>query len=896
MTSASSASGSSSSELFLKTTPPRAPRHLLVRSRLGLDDQRFSDAPIILVQAPPGFGKTSLIAQWRREYLARGAAVAWFLADRRDDPQRFLNGLVLAIRVGCGRPNFGRFLLDPTVGSSGELAGVTAWLAELAQTSLDAVLIVDEADRLNPASFAGLNYLLHNAPPNLRVVIAGRGGLDAAVEDLSAYGHCVAVGPELLRFSLDEAITLVGNRFGAKVDPDTCARLHDITEGWPLGIQLALSAMERGVDPRAVIDAMASRSGDQRDQLVHGMLAGLSADDADFLTRISALDQIHPALCGALTGRDNEAERLQRLIRDSPIFVAGDNSEWCRLHTLARETFRVRLASLPAAEQAELHQRAMSWLADQGMLEAAARHALAAGERDTAFDLAERCLYDAVIRGQLGVALEWFELLPAAELQQRPKLRLATAWALAVSERHQEAERLVAQILDATTGDAALRYECALIASGAAYYADDPDRCVALFEPWIDAAPGREPRFQQMHANRLSMLAILRGEPAQVRHFEAAAPRGSGGKADDYAGRWGDFMVGLSYFWEGQMLLAEEVLRPALASADAEFGRRNPLVCMLGALLATIIYEQDRLDEAAALLANRLDVLQHAGTPETALLGYRTAARIAAAQGVEHRALDLLEALHAIGTARAMPRLCVASLAEQVRIHAGRFRSETCRALSERLDEIIAAQVGRGPLWQRYVLVLQALSHTYSAIAAQDWKAALAALTNAGPLAEGLKLGRLRIEVMALRAFVLDRNSDDGRPLMREAMNLAQTYGLRRTLVDAHPALADLINRVAEFEARGANAPALPRAIRPAPPTPGKPLRVVPSMVLTPKEREVLELLARNFSNKEVAQAMAVGEETVKWHLKNLFGKLDAGTRKHAVRRAQMLGLLEGGE
>jgi LuxR family maltose regulon positive regulatory protein len=313
-------------------------------------------------------------------------------------------------------------------------------------------------------------------------------------------------------------------------------------------------------------------------------------------------------------------------------------------------------------------------------------------------------------------------------------------------------------------------------------------------------------------------------------------------------------------------------------------------------LLASVIYERDRLDEAAALLANRLDVLQRAGTPETALLGYRTAARIAAAQGVEHRALDLLEALNAIGIARAMPRLCVVSLAEQVRIHSGRFRSETCLALCQRIDEIVAAEVARGPIWQRYVAVLQVLSKSHAAIAAQDWRAAIAALTSAGPLADALKLGRLRIEVMALRAFALDRNSDDGRPLMREAMNLAQTYGLARTLVDAHPALVDLVNRVAEFEARGANAPALPRAIRPTPPRPGNPLRVVPSMVLTPKERQVLELLARNFSNKEVAQAMAVGEETVKWHLKNLFGKLDAGTRKHAVRRAQMLGLLEGGE
>lgn len=146
---------------------------------------------------------------------------------------------------------------------------------------------------------------------------------------------------------------------------------------------------------------------------------------------------------------------------------------------------------------------------------------------------------------------------------------------------------------------------------------------------------------------------------------------------------------------------------------------------------------------------------------------------------------------------------------------------------------------------------------------------------------------------MALRAFAMDRNSEDGRALLREAMTLGQTYGLARTFADAHPALADWARRVTGDG--GGEAP-VARAVRPPAERAGAGPRAVPSMVLTPKEREVLELLARNRSNKEIALAMAIGEETVKWHLKNLFGKLDAGTRKHVVRRAQLLGLLVGAE
>ena len=895
MNLAVSDTGTVYSELVLRTTPPRAPRHQLVRARLSLDDERFSGSPVTVVQAPPGFGKTSLLGQWRREHLAKRAAVAWLSADERDDFPRFLQSLVLAVQTGCARPGFGRFLLKRGGIAGSEMEGMTAWLAEVAQTSLDLVLIVDEAERLSPVNMSALTYLLHNIPANLRVVLAARGGLDEVVADLVAYGQCVVVGAETLCFRLEETMALVRERFGTKVDADNCARLQEMTEGWPLGLQLALTAIQQGGDPKAAIDAF---SGKGSEYLLGGMVAKLAPDDADFLTRIAAVDSLHPDLCQALTGQDDAPERLARLTRDTPIFIVNDDSDWCRLHALARDGLRERLAALPENERAQLHARAMAWLADHGMIQEAARHAHAAGQWQKAFDMAEQCLYDAVFQGRQDQVLEWLELLPESELERRPRLRLAVAWALALSERNEEAARLVERILETSDVDASLRYECALIASGAAYYADQPDRCISLFEPWLEAPPERDPRLLQMHANRLGMVSILQGDPARARRHQLAAPRGAFGKAHSYAARVGDFVTGLSYLWEGQVLLGEEVLQPALESAEADLGRRHPLVCMLASLRAAALYERDRLDESSALLANRLDILERVGTPETALFGYRTAARIAAAQGAEHRALDLLEALCSIGESRRLPRLCVAALADQARMHAGRSRSETCRALTQRIDEILARDdLPEGPLWRRSVEWMQTMAHANAALASQDWDVALEDLARAGSVVASLKLGRMGIEIMALRAFCLDRKGEEGRRLLLEAMNLAQIYGLARTFVDAHPALADWARRVTTEEAGGrevASVIPISRAVRPPAERSTTGPRVVPSMVLTPKEREVLELLARNLTNKEIAQAMSVGEETVKWHLKNLFGKLDAGTRKHVVRRAQILGLLEG--
>jgi LuxR family maltose regulon positive regulatory protein len=205
----------------------------------------------------------------------------------------------------------------------------------------------------------------------------------------------------------------------------------------------------------------------------------------------------------------------------------------------------------------------------------------------------------------------------------------------------------------------------------------------------------------------------------------------------------------------------------------------------------------------------------------------------------------------------------------------------------KQIDEVLAREgLPRGELWRGSAELLRVLARGYAAVAAQDWRAAIAPFAEAGALAEQAKLGRVRLEAMALRALAIDRDGGDGTALVSEASNLAETYGLARLFDDAHPSLGDWARKVTgpspKFEVPQGE-PARPSAA----------LRAVPSMVLTPKEREVLELLARNLSNKEIGTAMGVGEETVKWHLKNLFGKLSAASRKHLVRRAQLLGLLE---
>ena len=882
-------------DLLLKVTAPRVPRHHVTRPRLQADNERF-DKPVVLVQAPAGFGKTSLLAQWRREHLARGAVVAWLSAQAHDDPHRLVQGLALAVRTAAGRPTFGHTLFEAAAPDG--LEGVTTWVTEVAQSALDVVLIFDEADRLPLPARDALAYLLRNAPPNLRVVVAARADCHLDIDDLIDYGQCTLISAELLRFRLDETIELVHARFGRRVNRDAVARLHELTEGWPLGLQLALSVMATGSDPQAEASALALHGSTLRDHFVSLLLKNLDPTDVAFLTRIAILDNLHPALCSAVVLTDDAPERLARMARDTPVFTTAEASDWLRMHALARDELRGRFGSLPTEEQAALHARAADWLAGHGFVEAAARHALTSGDAKKAYELAERSLYESLMaRGRQGAVLEWLARLPVAELDRRPRLLLAAAWTLALSERHDEASRLVERILAQSDVDDALRCECALILSGAAVYADEPDRFAELHDPWSSDPPLRDPMLLQVHANRSAFRTLLEGEPALARLRQQQAPHSEFEPGLGYISRWGDFVIGLTYLWEGQVLLVEKLLRPTLARAEGDLGRRSPFACMLASLLAAALWERGLPDEVAALLANRLDVLERSGLPETVLLGFRTMARIAGAEGAENRALELLGALEAVGVARRLPRLRIASLADQVRLHSHRFRAETCRDLCERIAALLTdPALPHGRLWQRNAALLRDIAQGHAAIAASEWRRAVAPLTRGLALARELKLGRLQIELTGLLALALDRCGEKSLGLLREAADLARAYGLQRVFADAHPALGDWAHQTLAGVADASTG--LPGALAASLhatqlPRQAAKTRSTPSMALTPKEREVLELVARNLSNKEIGLAMQVGEETIKWHMKNLFAKLDAGTRKQVVSRARILGLLE---
>ncbi len=512
-------------QLILKTTPPRAHRMAVIRPRLQAVWDEVNDRTTVAVCGPRGFGKTTLLVQWRRHWLERGALVGWVTLDEQDAPERFATALLHAMRVASGRPAFDTIAAQYAGQPDRALDMLTGLLSEIASLAAQTVLFLDEAERLPEHTVReSLTYLLYNAPPNLHLVIGSRTMLPLPTADLAAHGNFATLkGPDL-RLELDESIEILGKRFGPRLSIDDSARLHEITEGWPIGLQLAIASIERERDLHTAIDALSARHGDIERYFLESLVARLPVPVVEFLIRIAILDDLSPELCAAVAGTPFAGEYLSLLARETPIVMVAEGKDWIRLHPMARDFALGGFEKLPQGEQHALHRIAAHWLAERGSYAEAARHALASGDAALARSLAGRCLFGLIKEGRLGEARAWLEKIPEHALADDARLQLDAAWTMALGERPAHAQRITERVMRDVDAPDTVRFEAALIYSSAAGYADRPGTIAAVMERWPEPPAGIDDRdYLIAHANTLALLALYRGATDTTRRLEARA-------------------------------------------------------------------------------------------------------------------------------------------------------------------------------------------------------------------------------------------------------------------------------------------------------------------------------------------------------------------------------------
>lgn len=851
----------------------------------------------IAIVAPAGFGKTTLLLQWRQRWMEQNAVVAWLGADAQDQPSRFVTGLLQAFRRVSGHKAFDIIAAQYASKTGQEIEALTASLAEIALLGTETILMIDDAERLPQATVhAPIQYLLLNAPANLRVVIGSRVPLPLQTSELTAKGSFAVLRTDDLRLQFEESIEILERRLGPRLDLDQRAKLHDLTEGWPVGLQLAIAKIEQEDEPSIAIATLSARQEGLQDYFVESLFSRLSSPVRDFLVRSAILDHMNTELCEAVTGSANAAGRLDQLILETPIMMVGEAREWVRLHPLARDFLLGQFEQLPWAEQAELHIRASRWLADHDRFHEAARHALAADDEALAHDYAARSLWALGTQGMLTEAREWLDRIPPHLLAENVSLRLVAAWVIALGDGNAEALRIALEVADDPATSLPLLKVALRVAGGAAIYADQLGLVADILARWPQqSGPGEDQLYAVAPLNAQALLALHTGSSAEVRTVTAQIARYGSAGSLRLAAALAQIMAGLSHLRDGNANEAEAMLRPALALAEKEGGRRSTVACLYAAVLAAALLERGELAAAQALLANRLDVIEDS-FPDPLLTAYRTLARIALGQGDERRALSTLDNLDALAKRRKLPRLHLHSLVERIRIHALGNRTETMNGLVHALDRLAPAFQTEEllPFLPQYQLAAM-IAKAYAALASHDLDDMERQLESADLLARQLQRTRDGWTIKVLRTIAArQRNADTALASLSEALGLANLGGNARLLADTHPLAVrmamELHETTASLRVVQGSAPATQPS---APVTASQDSAHGYRGLLTAKESEVLHLLQKGMSNKLIARNLDISAETVKWHLKNLFMKLSAGTRRHAVDRARMLGLVD---
>jgi LuxR family maltose regulon positive regulatory protein len=400
---------------------------------------------LTLLNAPAGFGKTTLLAQWCASSSGEGR-FAWVSLDAADnDPVRFWTCAIDALD-GL-EPGTGARAREALQASAAALEDVALplLLNDLAELARPVVLVLDDYHLIRePQVHSSIEFLLRHLPDVVHLAIATRMDPPLPLGLLRARGEMTELRASELRLTGAEAAGLLRGALGLELDPGDIARLVSRTEGWAAGLYLAALSLRGREDAEALIGSFAGDDRHVVDYLSTEVLAGQPPETREFLLRTSVLQRLCGPLCDAVSGGDDSAGMLERIERDNLFLVPLDTTrEWYRYHHLFGELLRHELRRSHPDQPAALHRRAYQWFRAEGAIPDAIEHAAAAGDFADAAELIAAHWNDYFNRGQLETVDSWLAALPPELVDADPRLALARAWLALDHGRVDEAERWI---------------------------------------------------------------------------------------------------------------------------------------------------------------------------------------------------------------------------------------------------------------------------------------------------------------------------------------------------------------------------------------------------------------------------------------------------------------------
>ena len=407
---------------------------------------------VAMIIAPPGYGKTVLLADWA---AGRQQDVAWLTLDEFDnEPSVLLTYLAAAIdRVEPIDPSIGGALTAQ--GTRILAAAVPRLASELHRWRRPGVLVLDDLHRLEDRTcLDALASLLEHLPPGVRVVMASRTPPDLPVGRLRASRALLEIGRDDLAFDAPEAEALVAAA-GLRVSREQARALSEQTEGWAAAIYLAALSHKRDATHPVGAGVVSGRDGYVAEYL-RSVLGPLRDDrDVGVLTRTSILDVLEPGLAEAVSALSDATARLRRLAHANLLIgeLPGLQPSF-RYHHLLRDYLRADLERREPGIRPELHRRASAWYLEAGQPELAIEHAIASGDIDAAAVLVEAATLQTYLLGHGDRLTRWFRAFDDAAFTRRPTLAVGAGMVFALSGRPDEADRM-ADIVERSAFDGA---------------------------------------------------------------------------------------------------------------------------------------------------------------------------------------------------------------------------------------------------------------------------------------------------------------------------------------------------------------------------------------------------------------------------------------------------------
>lgn len=883
--------------LQLKLEVPRLPTNVVDRPRLTTALEALSACRLVLLTAPAGFGKTTLLSQWGRHLTDRGHWVAWLSVDNDDaEARRFLTATVRALETAgldmsslAPRAEIG--FVEMTID-----AIVRELVATLARSDAPVTLVLDDYHRAAcEALDAVVMRLLSLLPDGVRILMSVRRRPGIDVDRLLASGMAVELGSDVLRFTEGEARELLDTGLS---DTDLQA-LAERVEGWPVALQLTrlLSLQDHAVP--AALERLTSRSGHLWSFLTDQVLRGLPDDCVDFLLDTSILERFSSEIADSMRGRRDSWAIMERLDPLQSLLTAIDaDNIWFRYHHLFAEYLQGQLRQRRPTDVADLHLRASTAFEKSGMLVEAVRHSSLAGDYARCADLVEQAGgWQLILFGGLDQLQQLLDLIPKAERLSHPRLLVAEAYLSlklgAVREARLTFDLVAVDPPDLTIGRQQLDdFGRDVLNVGVlirTYEDNSIDR--AFLDGFTShyEAPDETHRDDGLTRGVLlcagAATALCLGELSRAEDFARGA-MGSMRSVNSVLGLNYCFLhAGIACTYRGDLRAAFAYLGRAEAMAAENFGADSGLKAISHTVLAAAnLWKEGRLVSEAADLDDAFHhVRNYDGWFEIYSSGLDTRFRHAWMANDD----AAMEAVVADGTAlveeRGLERLAAIVDAQRL-LRPGASRSASLAALADRLDH----QFPRG-CWKQDRSRWRGLQDAGFALAiwyresASDRAAAIASDLIACAREVGALVFETRGLVLRASIAVAAQRSRDAMADLRRAVEIASEEHIMLPFLE-QPNLRSLIAEVErglwEHGGRPVEASFLSDVLRRL----DSRTRENDSILgLSIREQEVMRELSQGLTNKEIARALDMTEHTVKFHLKNIFAKLGVDRRAHAL-------------